>query len=107
MSSFALPFVVMPSIAACMVAWFVTDWRLAGAIAAGSLSILFIPALTQVVSVAVYLLPLLFGAAIGAMVSGVACYRSHDTTTWSRMLYALVITVTMAILAFLFLSQGR
>lgn len=107
MSGFAIPFVVMPGIAACMVAWFVTDWRLAGAIAAGSLSILFIPALTQLVAVAIYILPLLFGTAIGAFVSGVACYRSPDTSGWSRMLSALVLTLFLASLAFLLFSQGR
>lgn len=104
MSGLALTFIVIPCIAACTIAWFVRDWRLAGAIAAGSLCVLFIPGLTATIPALAYVLPVLLGTAIGSTVSGVATYRSMDTTPWSRMLYALVITFSLAVLALLLLS---
>lgn len=104
MSGLAITFVVIPCIAACTAAWFINDWRLAGAASAGSLGVLFVPGLSLVVPSATYLLPIFAGTAVGATVSGVATYRSPDTTTWSRMLYALVITFTLAIMALLLLS---
>lgn len=104
MSGLSLTFIVIPCIAACTAAWFIRDWRLAGAIAAGSLCILFIPGLTMIIPKATYALPVLLGTAIGSTVSGFATYRSPDTTPWSRMLYALVITFSLAISALLLLS---
>jgi hypothetical protein len=104
MSGLALTFIVIPCIAACTAAWFIKDWRLAGATSAGSLGVLFIPGLTMMVPALAYVLPVLAGTAVGSTVSGVATYRSQDTTPWSRMLYALVITFSLAIAALLLLS---
>jgi hypothetical protein len=104
MSGLAITFVVIPCIAACTAAWFLTDWRLAGAASAGSLGMLFLPGLTAVAPGAAYVLPVFAGTAVGATVAGVATYRSLDTTPWARMLPALVITCTLAILALLLLS---
>lgn len=104
MSGFALTFILIPCIAACIAAWFIRDWRLAGAAATGSLGVLFVPGLTQDMPATAYLLPVFTGTAVGAAVSGVATYRSPDTTAWSRMLYALIITFSLAILALLLLS---
>lgn len=104
MSGLALSFIVIPCIAACTAAWFITDWRLAGATSAGSLGVLFVPGLTMMIPALAYVLPVLAGAAVGSTVSGVATYRSKDTTPWSRMLYALIITFSLAVAALLFLS---
>ena len=104
MSGLAITFIVIPCIAACTAAWFIRDWRLAGAASAGSLGVLFVPGLTTALPGAAYALPIFAGTAVGATVSGVATYRSPDTTPWSRMLYALVITFSLAIAALLLLS---
>lgn len=107
MASLFFTFIVLPGIAASCAAWFITDWRLAGAIAAGCYGLLFVPPLMLPMPAAFYILPAVAGTAIGATVSGVATYRSPDSTGWSRMLYALVFTLFLAILALLLLSRGR
>lgn len=104
MSGLPLTFIIIPCIAACTAAWFIRDWRLAGAASTGSLGVLFVPGLTLMLPAVAFLLPVLVGTAIGSAVSGVATYRSPDTTPWSRMLYALVITFSLAITAMLLLS---
>lgn len=103
-SGLPLTFIIIPCIAACVAAWFIRDWRLAGAACAGSLGVLFVPGLTTALPAVAFLLPILVGVAIGSAVSGVATYRSADTTPWSRMLYALIITFSLAITALLLLS---
>lgn len=107
MASLFITFIVLPGIAASATAWFITNWRLAGAIAAGCYGLLFVPPLMLPMPAAFYILPAVAGTAIGATVSGIATYRSPDSTGWSRMLYALVITFTLAILGLILLSRGR
>ena len=104
MSGIAFTFIVIPCIAACATAWFIADWRLAGATSAGSLGVLFLPGLTAMLPALAYVLPVLLGTAIGSAVSGIAAYRSQDSSPWSRMLYALAITFFLAITALLLLS---
>lgn len=92
METILFPFVAVPCLAAIVVSYLITDWRLAGAVAAGAAGLLILPGLVPALPLTVFLLPLLFGAAVGAVTSGILLYVQNDSNLWTRMTWATGIT---------------
>lgn len=98
MESATFTFIALPALGGLIVGYLLTDWRLAGAAAAGGFGLLLIlpgsgPGLVT------FALPLLLGGAAGALVLLPYLRLWPDATVWGRM--------TVAIVAALLASAGN
>ncbi len=84
MESATFAFIAMPAFGALVVGYLLTDWRLAGAVAAGGFGLLLIlPGAAP--SITTFALPVLLGAAVGALVLLPYLRFWPDGTVWGRM----------------------
>ena len=93
-SSAAFVFVLLPCIAASLVAMILIDWRLAAAVACGALGLLFLaPALPE--AVRVFGGPVMTGVALGALAVVALLVWRPVASMWSRMMVALMVTFAL------------
>lgn len=85
----------LPTLAAGLVAWVITDWRLSSAVAAGTAAPLFVLPGT---GLGTFILPLLSGAAVGAFALAVRLALGTDVTLWSRLFTATIAALVAHIL---------
>lgn len=98
MESATFTFIALPALGALIVGYLLTDWRLAGAAAAGGFGLLLILPGNQL-SLVTFALPMLLGAAAGALILLPFLRFWPDATVWGRM--------TVAIVAALFASAAN
>lgn len=91
MQGLSLPFVVLPSIGGVAAGWLLTDWRLAGALVAGGLALVLLGT-GQLGLIGLFALPVIGGAATGALALMPYLYFRPDASVWSRMTLALAVT---------------
>lgn len=98
MSGIATTFLVLPSLAAVLVAWLVQDWRMAGLIAAlGVATLIVLLAIRH--PLGVFVMPSLSGAVVGGVATLCLLRLKPDGSVWTRMSFAVVV----AFVAHLFL----
>lgn len=89
MDSATFAFIAMPTFGGLVVGYLLTDWRLAGAVASGGFALLLIlPGSAS--SLATFFLPMLLGAAAGALVLLPYLRFVRDATVWGRMTVAII-----------------
>jgi len=97
MGSLALPFIYLPCAGGCLVGYALRDWRLAGAVASGGFALLIL--LTgDAVPLLVFVLPVLGGVAVGALVLTPLLFVRPACSVWTRMSVALVASFTAGFL---------
>jgi len=84
-------FIVLPCIGAVAIAAALRDWRLAAAAAFGLLGVLFISS-TIPEAVRLFIIPIVFGAMIGAAITTLRLVLRPSADVWSRMIWALLVT---------------
>jgi hypothetical protein len=96
MGGLTFPFVVLPSIGAVISAYVLRDWRLAGAVAAGGSGLLLL-LIASSSRLAVLFLPMIGGASLGALAVLPLLYLRPQSSVWTRMTLALVVTAAAGI----------
>jgi len=105
MSEFAVTFVILPCVAACILAVVIRDWRLAAAALCGALALVFIRDVMPV-GVGIFVLPVIFGFALGAAALIVALLWRPTLDIWGRMLAALGLTFFVSVSQLLIITTG-
>ena len=105
MESATFAFIAMPAFGALIVGYLLTDWRLAGAVAAGCFGLLLILPGAEP-SIATFVLPVLLGAAAGALVLLPFLRFLPDTTIWGRMTVAIIAALLASVFNISILAGG-
>lgn len=84
MEGLTLAFVTVPCFGACLAAGLLRDWRLAGAVAAGGAGVLVLVASLSLPFMGV-MWPVLSGAVLGAIVTGLMLALKPDGSIWTRL----------------------
>lgn len=95
MGPLALPYVLLPGASAVGTAWAISDWRLAGAAAAGALGLLF--ALPGRFPPGVFVIPAIAGIAVAGLVLLPLLLFRPRADVWTRMSVALVTTFALGL----------
>jgi len=105
MESATFAFIAMPAFGALVVGYLLTDWRLAGAVAAGGFGLLLIlPG--NAPSTVTFALPALLGASAGALVLLPYLRFFPDSTVWGRMGIAIVTALAASVTNISILAGG-
>ena len=89
-------FIALPAFGALIAGYLLTDWRLAGAVAAGGFGLLLVlPGSAP--NFATFALPVLLGAAAGALVLLPYLRFVPDGTVWGRMTIAIVAALVASV----------
>ena len=97
MMGIATAFVLVPAGAACVVAWFLRNWALAGAVGAGALALAALLLTLGPGGGVPFGLPLLVGVGVVGLVSAVHLGLSPDGSPWMRMTWALLVTTGLGL----------
>ena len=89
MQSATFAFIALPALGGLIAGYLLTDWRLAGAVAAGGFGLLLIlPGAAP--SFSTFALPTLLGAAVGGLVLLPYLNIVPDASVWGRMGVAII-----------------
>ena len=91
MTTIALPYLIMPVMAAVVAAWAASHWTLAGAVATGALGTMFVWWEYETGALRVFL-PLLTGAVVAGLALLPMLVVRPGVSVWTRMTVAMVIT---------------
>lgn len=81
-------FGVLPAVGGCLAGFALRVWSLAAAAAAGLWGVFIL--IPQLGTAGLFILPLIFGAAIGATTLAAWLWLRPDTSVWLRMTVAMV-----------------
>lgn len=105
MNAFAVTFVILPCLAACVTAAIVRDWRLAAAALFGALGVIISRGALPV-GAGTFALPVLFGIVLGAAGVVAALLWRPTLDVWGRMLAALGLTFIVSVGHLLIILTG-
>ncbi|QMU58115.1 MAG: hypothetical protein GKR98_07845 [Boseongicola sp.] len=106
MDGVTFAFVLLPCLGAVTAGYLNSDWRLAGALAAGGFALLLVVPGSGG-PLGTYVLPGVAGAAVAGLVLLPYLRWQQDTTIWGRMMVSLVAVVTVAFVnLFIFTGLG-
>lgn len=90
MSALAVTFLALPAGVAVLVAWLVSDWRMAGLIAASGMAILIV-LLAVRLPYSVFAMPVLSGGVVGGITTLSILRWRPESAVWTRMTFALIV----------------